>query len=291
MKTPMLARVETTLKKRPRMMQSGLVAMALAAMIAPGLSRASAAPAQPVVYDALGDSYAAGYGGGGQSSEGRPGCNVSPSAYGLQIDGRMKITLDNFMACATPAVTTSSLVSTGQLDALGDATDLVTISVGGNDIHWSTTIGACLAYGDPVCLGTVTVTRAFITSSLPSLLDSVYSQVSEHAPYAHVVVTGYPRLFSPEYGPLHYGPYELSTTEQQALNDGADLLNQTIAQTATAHGFQFVDVTKRFLDHGANAPDPWILGPSAPAAFHANAHGYQAYAAAVTAAIKPPSLP
>ena len=290
MNNPMLARAGLTMNKRSRMIRPGLVAVALVAMIS-GVSTASAAPKQPVVYDALGDSFAAGYGGGGQSSEGRVGCHVSPSAYGLQVDGRMKIVLDDFMACATPAVTTVSLVATGQLNALDEDTDLVTISVGGNDIGWSTTIGACMLYGEQVCLPLINGTRGVITSQLPALLSSAYSQVSAAAPHAHVVVTGYPRLFSPEYGPIQLGPYLLSTTEQQALNDGADLLNQTIAQTATAHGFQFVDVTKRFIDHGANAPDPWILGPSAPERFHANALGYHAYAAAVTAAIKPSQLP
>ena len=89
------------------------------------------------------------------------------------------------------------------------------------------------------------------------------------APNADVVVTGYPRLFSPEYG-AYLGA---SVAEQQTLNEGADLLNATMARAAATHGFQFVDVTKRFLGHGVNAPDAWILGLLDPGAFHPNAEG------------------
>jgi len=49
-------------------------------------------------------------------------------------------------------------------------------------------------------------------------------------------------------------------------------------------------VTKRFLGHGVNSTDPWILGLSGPAAFQPNLAGYEVYAAALTAAISPRSL-
>ena len=68
------------------------------------------------------------------------------------------------------------------------------------------------------------------------------------------------------------------------------LLNSTIRTAAEAHGYTFVDVTGRFVDHGVNAPEAWLLGPTSPGAFHPNVQGYKAYAAAVTAAIRPSDL-
>ena len=262
-----------------RTASSALAALVLAAPVLLGATSASAAPRQPVVYDALGDSYASGYGVPPYGPCGRSG-----SAYAEQLDGRMKIRLDDFVACA--GATTTSLVSGGQLGALGADTDLVTLTIGGNDIGWSQTVGACLVGTDPQCAGSLALTRARVLTQLPSLLDTVYADVAAAAPGAHVVVTGYPRLFSPEYGAF----LGASPAEQQALNDGADTLNGVIAAAGARHGFQFVDVTSRFVDHGVNAPDAWILGPRDPAAFHPTLDGYKAYTAALTAAIIPARL-
>ena len=74
------------------------------------------------------------------------------------------------------------------------------------------------------------------------------------------------------------------------MNDGADLLNAVIADVAAQYGFQFVDVTSRFVGHGVNAPEPWVLGLSDPGRFHPNLDGYEAYAAAVTSQVNPRDL-
>jgi hypothetical protein len=130
------------------------------------------------------------------------------------------------------------------------------------------------------------VTTGRITGQLPALLDAVYDEVDAAAPNATVYVTGYPRLFSSAYGAV----LGASPVEQDAMNEGADLLTATIRTAARAHGYTFVDVTERFVDHGVNAPEPWIVWPTAPGSFHPNALGYEAYAAAVTAAIRPADL-
>ncbi len=262
-----------------RTVWSALAALALAFPVILGVTTASAAPRQAVAYDALGDSYASGYGVPPYEA-----CGRSQSAYAVQLDGRMQIDLDDFVACA--GATTTSLVAGGQLKALDANTDLVTISVGGNDIRWSSAVVACLGGTDTQCADGLAVTSGRVTTVLPGLLDSVYSQVSARAPAAHVVVTGYPRLFSPASGPF----LAASSSEQEALNDGADRLNEVLAEAAAEHGFQFVDVTKRFSGHGVNAPDAWLLGPFDAGAFHPDTDGYKAYTAAVTAAIDPSRL-
>ena len=256
-----------------------VLATAVAASIA-GSTAAAAGPPDPIVYDALGDSYASGYGVPPYSAT----CGRSDAAYAVQLDGRKHIALDDFVACA--GATTLTVVSGGQLEALNAQTDLVTISAGGNDTGWSTAVVACLLRDDQTCTLAGDAVIARITALLPGLLDRLYTQVAAAAPNANVVVTGYPRLFSPEYG-AYLGA---SVAEQQRLNEGADLLNATMARAAATHGFQFVDVTKRFLGHGVNAPDAWILGLLDPGAFHPNAEGYETYTAAVTSAVNPSRL-
>jgi len=259
---------------------SAFLALVLGATALLGLTSASAAPRPSIRYDALGDSYASGYGVGPYDGP----CGRSQSAYAVRLDGRMKVDLDDFVACA--GATTATLVSGHQLAALDGDTDLVTVQIGGNDIGWSSAVGACLGGSDAQCAGSLALARSKITDVLPARLDSVYGQIAAAAPRARVLVVGYPRLFSPA-----YGAYLLaSPAEQQALNDGADLLRDVLAAAAARHGFDFVDVTKRFDDHGVNAPEPWVLGPFSAAPFHPNAEGYEDYAAAVTAAIHPSQL-
>ena len=138
----------------------------------------------------------------------------SDAAYPVQLDGRKHIALDDFAACA--GATTLTVVSGRQLEALDAQTDLVTISAGGNDTGWSTAVKACLVLDDRACKSASDAVTARITALLPGLLDQLYSQVAATAPNAYVVVTGYPRLFSPEYG-AYLGA---SVAEQQTLNGG-----------------------------------------------------------------------
>lgn len=268
---------------RTRALLSSLAGVALVATGLLGASAASAAPRQPFVYDALGDSYASGV-GAPPYDPASGACARSASAYPEQLDGRMRIALDDFVACA--GATTQTLVSGGQLDALDEDTDLVTLMIGGNDIFWGQAVAACLGGTDLQCAAGLGFATNAVTTLLPGRLDGLYAQVSDRAPNAHVVVVGYPRLFSPEFGDY----LGASVPEQMALNEGADLLDEVIAERAAAHGFQFVDVRERFDGHGVNSDEPWILGPG-PGSFHPNPHGYRAYSAALTSQIIPARLP
>ena len=254
--------------------------LAAVALVTAGLAGPAPA-ASTFVLDGLGDSYASGY---GVEPSFTTRCGRADAAPAPSIDGRMRLALDDFVACA--GAKTTDLVTQGQIAALGPDTDVVTLSIGGNDIGWSTAVGACLGGTDPQCAGALALTRGRITSELPGLLDAAYDKVDAAAPDAAVYVTGYPRLFSPEYGAV----LGASTAEQVALNEGADLLNATIRAEAEAHGYRFVDVTERFVDHGVNAPEPWLIWPTDPGSFHPNRPGYRSYAAALTAAIRPSDL-
>ncbi|MCL1871911.1 MAG: SGNH/GDSL hydrolase family protein [Promicromonosporaceae bacterium] len=258
---------------------AALALIAAFALVGSAATAAPAAPAPRVVYDALGDSYASGFGVPPYGP-----CGRSQSAYAEQLDGRQRVQLDDFVACA--GATTTSLVSGGQLAALDASTDLVTLTIGGNDIGWSTAVAACLAGSDAQCAGATALVVGRATGQLPALLDSLFAQVATDAPNAHVVVTGYPRLFSPEYGAY----FAASPAEQSALNAGADTLDSVIASAASRAGFQYVDVRKRFDGHGANSPEAWIHGPLDPAAFHPTLEGYEAYTAAVNSALGPVKL-
>lgn len=256
----------------------------LTAAVAALVTLASVLPAQAspptVVYDALGDSFAAGLG--------------APEGYPTLIDGRMRIMLDDNVA-----VSGARLASLGaQLKEVGPETRLVTLSVGGNDVGWAEVVFLCAAHPDPTaCPGVAFETNAAIAAAATAV-GQAYGAVALAAPNAHVVVTGYPRLFSPEYGDLagileipgFSVPFELTVEEQMLLNDLADQLNSVLKDQAEATGFQFVDVTKRFDGHGVNSDDPWITGVDSEVPLHPNANGQRAYAAALTSSINPGSF-
>jgi lysophospholipase L1-like esterase len=264
------------MKRMLRTARSAVLATIAAVALVGSAASAGSAAAPRVVYDALGDSYASGYGVPPYAE-----CGRSQGAYAVQLDGRQRLQLDDFVACA--GATTTSLVTGGQLAALDADTDLVTLTIGGNDVGWSTAVTACIGGTDAQCASAVALVNARITTQLPALLDTVYAQVAAAAPDAHIVVAGYPRLFSPEYG----GYLAATSAELSTLNAAADTLNAVIAEAAARAGFQFVDVRKRFDGHGANSPDAWILGPFVPGAFHPTVEGYQAYTAAVNSALGP----
>ncbi|MDO5740089.1 MAG: SGNH/GDSL hydrolase family protein [Ornithinimicrobium sp.] len=245
-----------------------------AAMAAP----ASAAASPPVVYDALGDSYASGFGVLPMMGL----CGQSDAAYAVQIDGRMKIALDDFNACA--GATVQKMIDE-QLSGLDEETKLVTVTIGGNDIGWVPTIGACLLSTDVNCAAAINASTGAISYVLPTLLNQAYASIEAKAPNAHVIVTGYAPFFSPESGDY----LNASVQEQQAMNDGANLLNATIAGVAAEHGFQFVDVTKRFAGHGVNSRRPYIQDLNGVGPFHPTAAGYRAYAVSLISSINPRS--
>lgn len=260
--------------------------VATTALLLPVVPVAATAAPPTYTYDAIGDSYAAGAGA------------PDGAAYPEVLDGRMRISLDDFAAVpgATAGPGPNSLAA--QLGALDADTDLVTLTIGGNDIPWSATVTQCLLLEDAFCLAQIAAVEQRIMEDVPAILDEAYGDVAAAAPNAHIVVTGYAHLFSPQFGdyevPLNPDfTMVMSVAEQQAANHAADLLNRTIAERATAHGFEFVDVTGRFTDHGSNAPDPWLHGvliDQVGNSFHPNAQGYRAYAAALTAAISPNDL-
>ncbi|GAB4077622.1 hypothetical protein GCM10028781_23890 [Nostocoides australiense] len=171
------------------------------------------------------------------------------------MDGRKRIVLDDFVACGGA----KAVDIPRQVTALDTDTDLVTVSVGGNDISWIEAVATCILADEATCEGAVNRSHSGSPAAARSARHGI-SSIDRAAPNARVLVTGYARLFSPEYGD-YVTPYgTVTAAEQQLMNDGAHLLNSVIAARAAAHGFTFVDVTKRFDGHGINAPEPWLLG-------------------------------
>jgi len=165
-----------------------------------------------------------------------------------------------------------------QVAALDPGTDLVTITIGGNDAGFGSVLRTCtVGPSDSACVAAVDTAEEFARTELPGRLAQTFSAIRNAAPRAHVVVLGYPRLF--ELTPGCSDPLAPNLTRRTKLDEGADVLNSVIYKTVVQQpGFGFVDVRDRFAGHSVCSADPWINGPSVPSfvgPYHPNQQGYR----------------
>jgi lysophospholipase L1-like esterase len=253
------------------------ILIALAGFVMAGALPAAAQPNSGTVqYVALGDSYAAGQGGGDYIND----CLESPNGYPYLLDHRRRIDLRDNVACT--GATTFEVISE-QLPALTEDTELVTLTVGAADLGLSTVLTACTAGTQEECLTAVAIARTKL-GMLAVNLANLYAAVADEAPNALIVVTGYPYLFEP---PAEGDPDAAIIT---AINNAITALNSTIQQAVLAAqtagiNIIYVDVTDEFAGHGIGSKQPFIHA-TGPDAYHPNAAGYRAYAKAIFTAIK-----
>jgi lysophospholipase L1-like esterase len=244
---------------------------------------ASAAVAVADDYVALGDSYSSGT---GTREYFDSGCQRSIYAYPeLVADEVPGLELD-FVACS--GAETSDVLS-GQVSSLSSATDLVTISIGGNDAGFADVITECALPGWlSDCPGALDDAEEFIEATLPGRLDDVYDAISEDAPNAETVVLSYPRLFNGE--DCNGGTF-FSSSELKRLNEVADLLRDVTQErvAAAGAGFEFVNAIPTFVGHAVCDSPEWLNGLSWPVgeSFHPNKLGHSnGYAPLVLEAIE-----
>jgi lysophospholipase L1-like esterase len=230
--------------------------VAAAAITAAGatavLSFAIPASAQPAVhYVALGDSYSSGLGAGSYDPA-SGSCDRSANAYPVLWAHAHAPASFTFVACA--GATTSSVIS-GQLAALNSGTTLVSITVGGNDVGFTTVMETCVLFSTSDCVAAINTAEAQMKSTLPAALDRVLAAMAAAAPNARVVVLGYPELYDLANSPFCIG---LSSTDRTDLNQAADQLDGQIQAAAQRHADAFADVRAAFGGHEICDPQRWL---------------------------------
>jgi lysophospholipase L1-like esterase len=231
------------------------------------LAPAAVAAAQPP-YVALGDSYSSGVGTRVYYNDGTS-CNRSPEAFAPKIAAARGYSL-SFQACSGAK---TSDVNNNQLGTLNSATNLVTITIGGNDAGFSNVILNCALYYF-TCQSSINEANSFIQNKLSALLDTTYNNIRSRATVAHAVVLGYPHLFTSEGKTCNFNT--LTSGHEKELNHTADLLDGVISARAAAHKFTFVDPRNAFLPHEVCSSSEWLNGQSNPLSesYHPNISGY-----------------
>ncbi|KRA38722.1 MULTISPECIES: SGNH/GDSL hydrolase family protein [unclassified Nocardioides] len=222
-------------------------------------------------YVAIGDSYTSGPRIG--ETSGKPGCEQTTGNYPHLLAAALDLDLVD-VSCGgatTESLTESQTPPNGkpvapQLDALTTDTDLVTLSIGGNDGKvFGNLVTTCvgLASRDPEgspCATLAGSADAELASAIAGLADKVADAakaVRERAPEARVVVIGYPQVF-PATGtcdelPLATGDYPFAR----------DLMQRIVAaQEAGAEQarVEYVDVWAATDGRDICADEPWVAG-------------------------------
>jgi lysophospholipase L1-like esterase len=173
-----------------------------------------------------------------------------------------------------------------QIDAVTQDTDLVTVSIGGNDESvFGTLVHRCTALSDhpgAPC-------RAALTDELgPDLpvLEVIGHRVTRSlravrraAPQAEVVLVGYPRIIS---GTRACRAIPLAAGDRPFLAGLEARLNTSLRRAAARAGALFVDMRAASRGHEICSADPWVNGrrtdESRALAYHPFAEGEQAVA-------------
>jgi lysophospholipase L1-like esterase len=279
-----------------RLVAAGAVAAALAGPAA--VSTAHAAPA-PEEYVALGDSYSAGSGILPPDLGAPVACLRTTVNYPHLIADRLGADLVD-VSCG--GARTADLYAPqypgvpAQLDALTAQTDLVTLTIGGNDNR--TFIGALLAcgvsgtlaagHGNP-CERTYgdRFTRQVTETTYPAVRQAL-ADIRERAPRAEVAILGYPWILPAQDG--CFAKLPIARGDVPYLRDLQATLNDAIERAAAETGVTFVDLAERSEGRDACAPadrrwvEPLLFGTNV-VPVHPNARGEAAMADAALDAL------
>jgi hypothetical protein len=173
----------------------------------------------------------------------------------------------------------------GVADEAGDAqynnltswTDLVTLTIGGNDLRFSWMLAACMALTR--CDTIIGAVPAVVLQDLYGRLVSLYSTIVERASSARILVLGYPRFFSNSLNPLQ-GCWALfdvfERTWGNAIARSLDSVIRFAVATLNNPRIVYVDTYDAFDGHELCTADSFFHDPTAAGAakFHPNANGH-----------------
>ncbi|MGH3915708.1 MAG: SGNH/GDSL hydrolase family protein [Pseudonocardiaceae bacterium] len=247
-------------------------------------------------YVALGDSFAAGPFIPMQRID-PLGCARSTNNYPALIAEHLRVTEFTDVSCSravTGNMTAAQAVPLGsnppQFNALRTDTDLITVSIGGNDMGFSDIVITCglISSTDPLgdpCRRHSTAGGSDdyaerITATAPKVAG-VLQGIRERSPNATVLLVGYLRVLPPVGGCWPFVP--IARGDVPYLDGLQQQLTAMLAEQASANGALFVDVYAASSGHDiCQAPSvKWVEGifftrPAFPV--HPNARGMQAVA-------------
>lgn len=266
-----------------------LVAIGVAGFNHPGKSKAPVASHNS--YVALGDSIAAGVGLENYSDS--SACDRTNQSYPNLVAHSLNLKLIN-LACSGATLPlgildkqdVNQLAVSSQLDQLFSQPrpDLITLTVGANDIEWTTFIEKCYTgeCGNADDSATVNELLATLSINLQNSLSQIQSHYKTAVP--RVILTGYHQVFPAGTATCSdlngIDPSELAWGRQQQAS-----LNNTISTVASMYSFaRYAPIN--FSGHELCTADSWVQRISANDPYHPTDAGQAEYARQVINADK-----
>ncbi|MBV6696808.1 SGNH/GDSL hydrolase family protein [Kitasatospora aureofaciens] len=241
------------------------VAVATGTAAALALTGATPASAANLSYVALGDSYSAASGNFPLDPSAPLLCARSTKNYAHVIAGRIGARLTD-VSCGgaqTKDFAGSQYLGVApQLDAVGPGTDVVTMTIGGNDNNtFISSILACgslgvltAGYGSPCKDVYGSTFDDAIESKTRPAVEAALRAVKNKAPRAKVAILGYPWIVPATADPSCYPKMPVASGDVPYLRALQGHLNRVVQQEAAATGAVFVDMATASEGHDACAP-------------------------------------
>lgn len=245
---------------------------------------------------ALGSSFAAGIGLGPRAPGSPYICMRTANGYPGQL-ARMTGRALVDMSCSG---TSSRHVLRGgffflgpQVDAIRPDTQLVTLTIGGNDIGYVGDLSLLAARRQGTLTGWLArsftrspdVARARDYGDVGKGIAAIVAVARQRAPKARIIVISYPHILPPA-GTC--AKLQLAEIEVAAMRRVGDRLAAVTGAAARASGATFIDMHALGADHHACAAEPWVNGwqSAGETPFHPTRAGAEAMARANAAALK-----
>ncbi|MGW4481946.1 SGNH/GDSL hydrolase family protein [Rhodococcus triatomae] len=277
--------------------RTAAVLLAAGTLLAASAGGVAAEPAGPLDYVALGDSAAAGPLLPDQDLA-TAGCLRShqnyPAVVAKAIGARLTdVTCSSARSSHIGAVPQSTFAGTvpPQVDALGVDTDLVTVTIGANDVNLFTTALRCLnplpeptgtSCADSFTAGGVDQLRGLVDQAAPQW-GATLDAIRAHAPNAEIVVVGYGTYTRPGGCPDRQPMWPRDADYLQHVMDS---VNDAMAEQARSRAMTFVDIRPVTVGHDicadpASAHYAGAVPAESAAPLHPTALGMQAIGAHV----------
>jgi lysophospholipase L1-like esterase len=183
-----------------------------------------------------------------------------------------------------------------QLNSLEAGTEVVSVTIGGNDIGFSEIAQSCITFNpfsspckDKYDAGGKDQIAERIAATAPKVA-AVLQGIHGRSPKARVYVVNYPAIF-PETGSGCWPQMPISFIDAPYLRAKQQQLNAMLATQAANNGAKLANWYQASIGHDAckSSSTRWVepLVPNNPAApIHPNLHGMEGGAAVLVAAVK-----